>query len=251
MPRATDQLSLGPGWLQKRIRAVEREIQLLRTARRLAAATIGEGGLTVDGGFLKVVDLNGNELFYVGPITPTLTNGTPQRGMILRRNDNSIAAMLHDANPGDGSPAAYRQALTIWDRAGNVVLADDTDGGQGVARPYVPWQWSSAKDDVVTTSAAFVETHSIAGPRQHPKMAVGISAIAGASTAGQVQLVVGGNVVAGPTSIPSGGSVAPTYVFTLPAGVHTDLTYISIQARRSSGAGNITVRPFFAYGVQT
>lgn len=256
MPNRTDQLPADLGWLNRRFKRLEDMIRALQTARKLVAATIGEGGLTVDGGFFRVVDTNGTELFYVGPFYPAFTNGTPQRGWSIRRADGTYALAMYDAFPGDGSPATYRQALNWYDRVGNVVLADDTDGGQGLARPYLPWQWTSSKDDVTVPAATalntWLETHTLAGPRQHPKMVVGLSATAPSGTNGQVQVVAGSTVLAGPTSFTgAGGGAQPSYVFTLPAGSHLDLTYLAIQGRRTAGSGAITIRPYYAYGVQT
>jgi hypothetical protein len=256
MPNATEQVADPQGWLSRRLKKIEQAIASLQTARRLVAATIGEGGLTVDGGFFRVVDATGAELFYIGPMGPDFTDGTPQRGWTVRRADSTPALAMYDADPGDGSPGTYRQALNWYDRSGNVVLADDTDGGVGLARPYIPWMITSDRDVVTVTNATalntWVETHVLAGPRQHPKMAVGLSATAPSGTNGELRLVYGSTVVAGPTAFTgAGGGAAPSYLFTLPPGTHMDLTYVSVQARRTAGTGTISVRPFFAYGTQT
>lgn len=246
-PMPTDQT-----WINRELTDLRRMIDEIRNAIRLEAATIADGGLTVDGGFVKVLDLNGVTQFLFGPISPNLDDGTPQRGWIVRRADATIVLALFDASPGDGGPATYRQALNWFDRAGNVVMADDTDGGVGLARPYLPWTFTNDGDNRTTTSGAFVTLHTFAGYRQHPRMTIGLSAFASdGSTAGEVQIVSGVDVLAGPTTIPTGGSIAPEYTFTLPAGSHMQLDYIDIQARRTAGSGDITVRPFYQHGTQT
>jgi hypothetical protein len=245
-------LSDGPEWINQRLAEMQRQINELRSAVTLESAIIEDGDLVVDGGAIKSRDYNGTTLFYLGNIEPNLDDGRPQRGMIMRRNDGSVVLGLFDAFPGDGAPANYRQALNWYDRNGNVVVADDTDGGIGLARPYVPYTLTSGADNQNVTAATFTETHTIAGPRQHPKMTVGISVFTSdGTTAGEVRIVAGATVLAGPTVIPAGGSIAPAYVFTLPAASHMGLEYLAIQARRTAGAGNIIVRPFFAYGIQT
>lgn len=245
-------LSNGPEWINQKLTELQRQIDELRGAVTLESAIIEDGDLVVDGGAIKSRDYNGTDLFYLGNVQPNLTDGRPQRGMIWRRNDGTAVLALFDANPGDGSPLNYRQALNWYDRAGNIVIADDTDGGIGLARPYVPYFMSSAGDNQAVTAAAFTETHVLAGPRQHPKMTVGITASASdGTTAGEVRIVAGATVLGGPTTIPAGGSIAPGYAFSLPAANYLDLEYLAIQARRTAGAGSIIVRPFFAYGVQT
>lgn len=245
-------LSPGPEWINQRFNEMQRQIDELRGAVTLESAIIEDGDLVVDGGSIISRDYNGTTLFYLGNIQPNLSDGRPQRGQIWRRNDGSIVLALYDANPGDGSPANYRQALNWYDRAGNIVIADDTDGGIGIARPYVPYLVTSAADERSVNTGPYTETHVIAGPRQHPKMTVGIAAFASdGTTAGEVRIMSGATVLAGPTTVPAGGSIAPAYVFTLPPATHMDLEYLAIQAHRTAGAGSIVVRPFFAYGIQT
>lgn len=49
------------GDLMRRIRDLERKVQRMETARRLESASIGEGGLTVKGGAIVVLDDDGEE----------------------------------------------------------------------------------------------------------------------------------------------------------------------------------------------
>jgi len=140
----------------------------------------------------------------------------------------------------------------LRDVAGNI-LVDDDASGQGLARPYLAWSVTSNSDLETTTSATFAELFLAAAHRQHPRVSIALSAVGGASTAGEVQVVhvPTGTVIAGPTVVPAGGTIAPFYEVTLPAGVHEDWTYLAVQARRTSGASTISVRVFGIEGIES
>jgi len=206
------------------------------------------GSLVIEGGELVLRAADGRALFTIGRMTNSL--GQEQSGWVVRRDgDGSTALGMWDVDTTGGT----QQALNWFDRNGGVVLADDTNGGAGLARPYVPYSVTSGNDNAETTSGSFVEVLAVAGYRQQPRIGVALTAWADAGTAGEVRLVTGsGTVIAGPTSFgPSG--VAPFWVATLPdlAETHMDWEILRIEARRNSGSGSVRVRCFAAMGVQT
>ena len=95
---------------------------------RNAMISGGAGLRIVDGGRFAMVAPDGTVLFYVGPLGPALPDGTPQQGMQIRRADGTTVFEVFDAFVTDG---VLRQAGNWRDRSGNVVIADDTDSGQG------------------------------------------------------------------------------------------------------------------------
>lgn len=54
------------GDLMRRLHRIERQIQELQAGRRLEAAHIGEGGLRIRGGLLRVQDTVGDDMFRAG-----------------------------------------------------------------------------------------------------------------------------------------------------------------------------------------
>ena len=61
------------------------------------ASISGGAGLTIkDGGVLRLQAADGTATFYVGPIQSSpLPDGSPQPGMVMRRNDGSAALALY------------------------------------------------------------------------------------------------------------------------------------------------------------
>lgn len=87
------QLPPGPDGLIRRLESLEREVQQLRAARRLESSTIGDGGITITGGAVRVIDSAGTEIARLGArddIAPA-PDESPQSGFVLRRNDGSVA----------------------------------------------------------------------------------------------------------------------------------------------------------------
>lgn len=239
------------GWVKRRIMELEKKVEQNAAARRLEAATIGAGGVTVkDRGFLKVLNKLGAVRLWLGGLNFLDSDGDPQTGFLLYRDgDNSLALGMYDANPGDG----YQQALNWFDRSGQVVVADDTNGpgGIGLARPYIPYTMHGISQVESTTSGTFATVYTIAGYHQHPKMVVPLLASCPAGTTGEVRIEdAAGNVLAGPTTIPDGGSVAPFYIFVRP-GAHMEWQYTYVKARTTGGAGAASVRLYAAMGRQT
>ena len=232
-----------PPGLIERIRIIASE-EVAKFARSgfLRNASISEGGLTIKGGFLRLLGAaNDRNLFYIGPITPALPDGTPQQGWVVRRADGTIVLLMQDAFPGvDGT---LNQALTWKDRAANVVFADDTDSGQGIARPYMPLPFYLARNvDWPTTTATSFETIYRAKVQKHnPRLTVrvwGVSTVAGG--VGEIRVMLNGTTQHGVTATTSNASVAEYTFGPLPVSLtHMGSLTVEVQARLASGTGGV------------
>lgn len=209
----------------------------------------GSGGLSlVSGDNVEIFSAKGWGAPYLEP------DGDPQPMTIMRRADGSVAFFLGDPLPAvDG----YQQFWALYDRSGNVIFGDDTTSGLGLARPYMSYEVQNENANAfvtLTSTTTFADAHTIAGFVQNPRMTVPVTAIAPATGAGEVRIWHGGTstVCAGPTVIPTGGSVAPFYTFDVPPGIPLFThQYFAVQTRRTTGTGNIQSRAWSAHGVQS
>jgi hypothetical protein len=244
-----------PAGLWAKVRQIARE-EVAKFAKsgflRNATITGGEGLTVEDGGQFALAAANGTRIFYVGPVLPSLPDGSPQPGWVIRRADNTQALALFDFIPAaDGT---LNQALNWYDRGGNIVLADDTNSGQGIARPYVPASFYRARsgDWPSTTSASFETLFRAKLPKQQPRLyarAWGTTSVTG--TTGEVRVMVNG------TQLGSTGAAVfnPVNEFVFGpatvAGSHMDDLAVEIQARRTAGTGTVQVEPSWLQGMQT
>lgn len=181
--------------LIRRIEALERDLQQARAARRLEAATIGRGGITVKGGAIVLQDSSGHEIARMG-IREDLLPGPdgPQPGFILRRSDGSVAFTLDD--PNGGSP--LQQMLKMHDAQGHVIFEENYVDGWGLMKPTLPvniqpfgdfsqWPWNN--------SASFVPVWTCQVPVWNPVLEIGgaaIMATGAAGSTGQLRLTLNG-----------------------------------------------------------
>lgn len=240
-----------PGFREQVAKLVEDKLGALLRSGFLRSASIGEGGLTIRGGFLRLVS-SGFNLLYAGPISPSAPDGTPQQGVRIRRADGTIALQTRDAFPGaDGT---FNQALSWLDRDGNTVLADDTDGGQGIARPWLSGGFTRtryADMTVATTATAWETLWDQRVTKQQPRLEVAYRATMDTdATAGETRVLVNG-VQLGATAAEA-FQVATHYIGPAAvAGDHMSELVVEIQARVTSGAAAVRVEPLFWKGQQS
>lgn len=110
--------------LQRRIEEMER--------KTLYSASIGSGGLTVKGGFIRLVDDAGVERLYIGPSTFQQPPGVTQPAFMVRDSSGRVRLGVYDAEPG----AAYEPTVWIFDDADHVAFTTDQQGG--IAEPWLP-----------------------------------------------------------------------------------------------------------------
>lgn len=236
----TQEAATPAGFWDRVEQVAEKAVNKYIRAGLLNSASISSGGLTIKGGFLRMLSAatGGVETFYVGPVSPNLPDGSYQPGMIVRRNDGTIALQLYDPIPSAGD---YNQFLAWRDRVGNIVVSDDTDSGTGLARPYVPigMQRANMAEMPKTASASFVDLELGDFYRQHPKAIALVNAGCDASgTTGEVQVLVDDQPVGSPISLAFAVGVNVVGPFAVP-GTHMSSHRIKVQARRTAGTGNV------------
>lgn len=99
----SDQVPPGVDWISRRLTDLERQMRELQAGRRLEAATIGAGGLTVKGGSIRVLDGGGTEVMRIG----ALPDG--RHGLIA-------------ADAAGGSVELAQDAVRVRDTAGRAIV---------------------------------------------------------------------------------------------------------------------------------
>ncbi|MGI8665661.1 MAG: hypothetical protein ACR2N4_06500 [Jatrophihabitans sp.] len=246
--------------IESKFNALLARVRKLETADPLQNATIHKGGIKiVDGGTITVIDADGHTVALIGalPTAFNRTDGSRQPGFVLYREDGTTAAFLGDLN---ATTPPYKQALQLLDRTGNIIIADDTNGGVGLARPYVPMgSWvdnlAAGSSATPTTSAAYVIQQIAYAYVQHPKVRIDVIANStAAGTGGAIGLFNQfGNQVGGDIAVPANAvsylSLGPIAMY--PGWAFGDNGYWTLRAKRTAGTGAIGVRGVGFWGVQS
>lgn len=242
MPQRSDMLPQGLAGIWQAIKDLRRDLQEVRAARRLEAASIGSGGLQVlDGGYFRVYDTDGSQQFLVGGISPPHTDGSPQRGMLVYREDATLALALYTGGP-------ERQGLRIYDGLGNTIFSEDVVVS-GLSRPYIPYP-VPADEDISrwprTSSGSWTTIGRSRAITQHPRIALHCVPSWDSGVSGQLRFLVNGTVIAtGATN----STLTGTY--SLPSFSHMAEVELQLQAQVTGGAGNFYGLTRYAYGVQS
>lgn len=236
-----------PEDLLKYVRELEKRIEKLERAPRAVNSSVDSGTFTIvspDTGLVVA-------LFGQLPVDYNRLDGTPQSGLLFFREDGSLAAILGDLNP---TIPPFKQSWQVLDRGGNIVFADDTNSGQGVALPWLSWPnfvSNSAPTDT-TTSATFVTVQTCQGYKTQPDVQVQVLVRSDTvGTTGEVRVVDQANNVLGLVTV---GSAEFFYQqmgpVSLPGAFH-DSIVLSVQVRRTAGTGTIGARGIYAIGLQS
>jgi hypothetical protein len=246
--------ALPPGLFERVTQMIRDEIGKVLRSGLLRNASISEGGLTIKGGFLRMLSAvtGGVESFYVGPINPPLGDGSYQPGFVVRRNDGTTVLLLWDPLPGtDG----YNQFLGWYDRTGNAIFTDDTTSGEGNARPWLALPIPQPTDISKWPSTSSTSWGTIAesfGVMQQPKLFWNATAIADAGVTAQVRLSIHGGATVGPVHTVVGGTT--TFIndtISLPAGFYGSQWALDVQAQVTGGAGSVHVSTWQINGQQS
>lgn len=244
-----------PGWVNRELRALRRKVEALTSERRASATTIGSGGLVVDGGLVVMLDVDGSEMFRLGPQI------FADRGLTIARESGTVAFEMRKTFSNSATQSVY-----VRDDNGDVLLAEESLGN-GLAQPYlpIPLQPVTATatalntgpwgPEVVVNSATFTSTHQawFARHNQYGLFRIRIAA-SDLTTAAEVRVI---NVATGNPlnaffqpawlGTRAAGSTGYTEVVTpgadgllLPGLVHTEIS-VAVQVRRSAGAGTLSV----------
>lgn len=219
-----------PSNLLDRVKRLERQYQRLWKSPSLSSATIAQGGLTLlTDAFLRMVDDNNDEIVYIGP--------DEQGKQIIRVRREGGTDVLYTYTAASG-----RQYWALTDNAGEIVIGDDADSGQGIARPWIPVPVQTVIfDHLPSTPSTTWEPLQTTGwrPKQHPFWEATIThSVTAPDTTGQARLLLDGAQV-GPT-IPVGWNSDWTYVGPFPVpGTHMSHHLLELQARRTAGTGRV------------
>jgi hypothetical protein len=244
------------GALTRRVAALERLVQQMSTANSLAYATIDRGGVTItNGGSVTVKDTDGHIVAYIGALPSSFnrSDGSAQPGVMFNREDGSVAAFLGDSNP---LTPPYKQSFQIYDRTGQVVVADDTNGGKGLAAPWVGGGLIMGDTNTSrwpqTTNGSFLSVSFGWYRIQNPRVQWDIQYVADAATAGEVRLMINGLQVDATQTVGTSFGLWTRYKIAIPGTWNIgDIVGVDLQARRTSGTGIIYAQPMRFSGDQS
>ncbi|GGP91651.1 hypothetical protein [Streptomyces roseolilacinus] len=238
-------MAIIPTDLLDRIRTLERQIrELMGSANTTPALNqINDGEVVIgDGGRLRVRTAAGEDLIHMGRVQPDRGPDTPQQGLMVRRDDGSMALTVRTTAPD----RLETQPVQIFDRRGNVVVADDA-AQRGLARPYIPYPLPRPVDTArweTTGNTAWTTLYSGPGIAQHPRLYARI-AVQGSAGA-QVRLLVDGSPVG-----PVGGPGADLEFRESLAVAFSATVTFEIQAKVAAAGDTVRCRPLALYGVQS
>lgn len=211
--------ALSKGDLMRRLHRLERHVQELQAGRRLAAATVGEGGiritdggnLDIEGGALRVFDASGNLVATVGRFPDSTERGIaavdPVTGALVALSTLAFGMRVEQ----------HGQVLQVTSTSGD--FSDPDTGDPGPTITDVPI--GTAGRCVVFVSADLRPEPSSAGDTTVVEMGVEVSG-ATTRTAGSAVISLGQGTADGSSAVsPSGRVAGITLIEGLNAGMHT------------------------------
>ena len=244
---SSDQRPPGEDWLVRRVVDLERQVRELQAGRRLEAATIGAGGLTVkDGGQVLVQDTDGKRLIWLGKV--------PFAGGVTKPG---LAAFRRTVDGGGVAMSLYDGILGVWDRKANLVLSTDETSGQGMATPYLPTAHFGISFNAElfgqipgTTSSSFVGILETRTPATHPRLKLQgyVGGDTGGTTAEGRFTVNGTTVLTGSDGFVNGIVDVPGWGDTVSYLEELD---IRLEVRRTAGTGRAVGQVYACYGRQS
>ncbi|MFI6329851.1 hypothetical protein ACIBBG_16310 [Micromonospora chersina] len=232
----SDQRPPGEDWLVRRLVDLERQVRELQAGRRLEAATVGGGGLTIKGGTVTIRDdgaliiKDGDQsLIWLGKVP--FGDGSTKPGLVaFRRTDDG----------GRAAMSLFDGIWAVWDRGGNIVMSTDEASGQGIARPWLPvtWAGSDFTQWPGTTSGSFASVCETAVPRQQPQLFVRVRHTTDVSgTTGELRLMCNGDQLGATASVGFVVNVTDFGPVPLPVGSFGEVLGLSVDCRRTAGTG--------------
>jgi hypothetical protein len=239
-----------PNDIMDRLASLEAQVRDLsgRVNIRPALSEIQGGDVTISqGGRLIVKNAAGGNTLYVGKVSPSHPDGSDQQGLLVYREDGTIALAVW-TQAGSGV-----QPIQVYDKNSKIIFADDLTGG-GLARPYVAcsaWFGATETPTHTTNSGTFTTLEHLDWIKQHPQVNAHYLVQTSAGTTGEIRLVDDSNVViVGPLSVPAASFYWASATGPL-AGAHMLSTTLHWQARVTGGTGSIGVKGLSTYGMQS
>ncbi|MFI6443834.1 hypothetical protein [Kitasatospora sp. NPDC050543] len=224
--------------MENRLRALEGRAQIRPAMNQVLGGDVVVG----EGGSLKINDVDGSALFYVGTISPNQPDGSEQRGVQIRRQDGTPAIYVARTTTTQADP----QGIVMRDAHGATIFAEDVVAG-GVAFP----QWSLLPPaDLMTAhwpqtnATSFTAVAKSYNVKASPWLGMMVSAVADGGSAGEVRVMVNGSQW-GPTTSTNG--VFENYAAV--TGAVGSILEISIEARRTSGSGTVYAQTLMLFGL--
>lgn len=228
--------------------AVEKGVAKYVRAGLLNSSSISSGGLDVKGnGALRVLYPDGEAALYFGGL---LAGGAyAGTGLLIQTSDGTdIASFSYDETTGE-------QTAHLHDEQNNIIVGNDHDSGQGLARPWVPgggFARARYGDWNVTAGTGTFETlWRLEMIKQLPRISVAtLASMDTSGSTGEIRLLVDGVQVGNTQTVGFAQTVSligPAAV----AGTHMKLLTVEIQARVASGAGSLRVEPLHCLGRQS
>ncbi|MEU4986567.1 hypothetical protein [Streptomyces sp. NPDC021969] len=242
-----------PQDLLDRVAALEREVRTLRGRAQIRPALnqILNGRVVIgEGGTLTVFAPDGTGLFGVGQFEPFYdhTDGTPQQGVIMQREDGTTAFTIRAVPSALG---VDDQPVIMWDRTGHGVLADDATSGRGLGSPALPlpFQKLPAGGEVITGSS-FENCWFATVQRMNPVASIQLEFAAAPGSKCEVRVQyrpasepdftnIATDSVTGPSSATSPTYKTAWYTFPLDRAEFEETVFIRVQAREVSGADGV------------
>jgi len=227
-------------WIVGELKKLKTAVKDLKSGRSiLNNAGIDAGGIQITkGGSLKVIDTDGHLVAIIGALpSPAYdrSDGTPQPGVLINREDGSVALVLGDIN---ATTPPYKQALALFDRSGNTVIADDTNSGMGLARPHLDsggMENTNVLTWPATTNTTFTSIASKYMEMQNPLLTWQIQMFCDAGITAQYRLLVNGTQIGTTQSVAANSFGFWSANAAIPAGVHYgDVPLIELQAKTSA-----------------
>lgn len=243
----------GPDDLATRVRALEARLNEMARGT-LANAVISSGGITIrDLGGIELTDRDGETVFFVGGVGGAWArpDGSPQPITSISDDRGRWRIAVFDPNPAD---RGYRQFVAIWDYNGNIIVSDDVDSGEGLARPYIPLSVSRADQAAwpTTTSGTWDPLEKVRLNKQHPNLAAHIRvATSDDATRGEVRMRdFEADVVLGEVQAFGFAEETRATLGTVP-GSFGQTREVWLEARRTAGNGAVRATLAYAAGVQS
>jgi hypothetical protein len=171
---------------------------------------------------------NGTLAFFTGQI-----NGT-QTATYLYRDDGSLAFGVYGS-------AGQPEFAAILDRAGNVIVSDDTVSGTGLAKPHIE---SSGLHDTniatwpATSSGTFTTIADGYLEIQNPRLTWQATLFADVATTAEFCMLVNGTQVGSTQTVANAAFVSWSTVENRPVSTDIgDVVLVQLQARITAGAG--------------
>ncbi len=240
--------------LHNRLRALETQQQLAfsNAVGELIGSLGAVPGYPGTFGIVGWSGYNGNAVFFITDTSIPDGSGRRQTQVVICRDDGSGALVMSDLGTVPNHP--HQQALQWMDRTGNVVIADDTNGGVGVARPHIPTyalQNASTATWPQTSATTATQISQCYVEYQQPKLGWVIQCYAPANVTGLFTLQYNGTTIGTQTVVGGAGGLFLTWsnIAAVPSGLGFGQVYsLVLLAQVTAGTGTVYAQSVLIQG---